>query len=46
MNARVQQMLQQVSAFFLALPPARRVVVAGAGMASMALVLGLARRGS
>jgi flagellar M-ring protein FliF len=42
MNGRVQQMWQQLSAFFLALPPARRIVVAGAGLASMAMVLGLA----
>jgi flagellar M-ring protein FliF len=42
MNARVQQMLQQLSAFFLGLPPARRMVVAGAGIVSMAMVLGLA----
>jgi flagellar M-ring protein FliF len=42
MNARIQQVFQQLAAFFLALPPARRVVVAATATASMALVLGLA----
>jgi flagellar M-ring protein FliF len=42
MGARVQAMWGQAAAFFLALPPARRVTVAAVGLASMAAVLGLA----
>jgi flagellar M-ring protein FliF len=42
MGARLQAMWGQAAAFFLALPPARRVTVAAVGLASMAAVLGLA----
>jgi flagellar M-ring protein FliF len=42
MGARLQAMWDQLGAFFLALPPARRVTVAVVGLASMAAVLGLA----
>jgi flagellar M-ring protein FliF len=42
MGARLQAMWEQLGAFFLALPPARRVAVAAIGLASMAAVLGLA----
>src|SRR5689334_17026257 len=42
MNARLQAVWTQLAGFFMALPPARRVAVAGVGAASMALVLGVA----
>src|SRR5437764_3423874 len=42
MNARLQAMWRQLVGFFLGLPPARRVLLATVGGASMALVLGLA----
>jgi flagellar M-ring protein FliF len=42
MNERLQQLWQQLAAFFLALPPARRVTIAAVGAVSMAGVLALA----
>jgi flagellar M-ring protein FliF len=42
MNARVQQLLQNVRDFFVALPPPRRYAILGVGVASVLLVLGLA----
>jgi flagellar M-ring protein FliF len=42
MNERVQAIGRQLVAFFMGLPPARRIAIAGVGAASMALVLGLA----
>src|SRR5437773_192232 len=42
MAVRLQQLRDQVVAFFLSLPPARRVAVVAVGLASMAAVLGLA----
>jgi flagellar M-ring protein FliF len=42
MGARIQQLLGQLSAFFLAQPPARRVTIAAVGLASILGVLGLA----
>ncbi len=42
MNARVQRLWQDLEAFFSALPLRRRLIVAGTGIVSIALVLGLA----
>src|SRR5512132_44989 len=42
MAARLQQLRDQLVAFFLSLPPARRVAVIAVGLASMTAVLGLA----
>ena len=42
MGARLQQLRDQLVAFFLSLPPARRVAVIAVGLASMTAVLGLA----
>lgn len=42
MNARVQQLLENVRDFFVGLPPARRLAILGVGVASVLLVLGLA----
>src|SRR5215831_13152485 len=42
MGARLQAIWEQLAAFFLALPPARRLTVAVVGLASMAAVLALA----
>jgi len=42
MNQRLQQLWQQLAAFFLALPPARRATIAAVGALSMAGVLALA----
>src|SRR5581483_7149596 len=42
MNARLQAMWAQLWAFFSGLPPARRILIAGVGAASMAAVLGVA----
>src|SRR6185295_10502139 len=42
MGARLQQIRDQLVAFFLSLPPARRVTVIAVGLASMTAVLGLA----
>src|SRR5579871_1795987 len=42
MNARLKQLWSGVAAFFLSQPPARRWTILGVGIASMAIVLGLA----
>jgi flagellar M-ring protein FliF len=42
MNEREQAIGRQLAAFFMGLPPARRIAIGGVGAASMALVLGLA----
>ncbi len=42
MNARAQQLWQNLQSFFEGLPPRRRWIVLGTGIVSMALVLGLA----
>jgi flagellar M-ring protein FliF len=42
MNARLEQLRAQLADFFLAQPPARRVAIAGIGIGSLVLVLGLA----
>jgi flagellar M-ring protein FliF len=42
MGARLQQLRDQLVAFFLSLPPARRVAVIAVGLVSMTAVLGLA----
>src|SRR6185436_15642157 len=42
MGARLQQLRDQLVAFFLSLPPARRVAVIAVGLLSMTAVLGLA----
>src|SRR5579885_1721771 len=42
MNARLKQLWAGLAAFFLSQPPARRWSILGVGIASMAIVLGLA----
>src|SRR5690242_16174187 len=42
MNARIERLWNQIAAFFLAQPPARRIAIAAVGALSMAAVLGLA----
>ena len=42
MNARLQQLWSSLVGFFMALPPARRIVVAATGITSTALVLAFA----
>jgi flagellar M-ring protein FliF len=42
MSARLRQLLEQLTAFFLAQPPTRRLALAAVGLASMAGVLALA----
>src|SRR5581483_424646 len=42
MNARLKQLWAGLAAFFLSQPPARRWTILGVGIASMAIVLGLA----
>src|SRR3989454_1722830 len=42
MAARLERLWSQLAAFFLAQPPARRVAIGAVGVASMAVVLGLA----
>src|SRR5262245_2348967 len=42
MSARIQQLWSNVLGFFLAQPPARRILIAATGVGSMVLILGLA----
>ena len=42
MQARLQQFVSGVAAFFMAQPPARRVALVAVGLTSMVVVLGLA----